>query len=132
MYRAYATLKVLILNTVLESLHIMSDHDDNQPPSLTNKRRGETKAAVTRNVTKVNSLLTDPLNLSEVKTLMNDFKIKYDEFMSAYDEYHNSLVSEDDIAKSDTYGTQATKLFVDFRENVIQWVAEQEESELGE
>ena len=80
----------------------MSDHDDNQPPSLTNKRRSETKAAVTRNVTKVNSFLTDPLNLSEVKTLMNDFKIKYDEFMSAYDEYHNSSVSEDDIAKSDT------------------------------
>ena len=64
MYRAYATLTALILNTVLESLHIMSDHDDNKPPSLTNKRRGETKAAVTRNVTKVNSLLTDPLNLS--------------------------------------------------------------------
>ena len=39
------------------------------------------------------------------------------------------MVSEDDIAKSDTYGTQATKLFVDFRENVIQWVAGQEESE---
>lgn len=92
------------------------------------KRRGLTKAAVTRLMTRGDELMTavenQPQieNLPQVKSLTQDFDVAYQQFVEVHDEYHQLLTIPEDIDSSEKYIAEAQFIFDPFRASLDLWI----------
>ena len=97
-------------------------------------KRSAAKGAVTRIITKGNSLMSDDSNAEEVQSLVSQVEEALDKFNSAHGDYHQTLEHELDIEESETYLESVNQKVEQFKADVDQWLSDikdqpQEETE---